>query len=48
MGGQGGSLGGADLSIDTHTGSVNDNGQQEMGWTGSAVEHSNNASRARA
>jgi ribonuclease E len=44
MGGQGGSLGGADLSIDTHTGSVNDNGQQEMGWTGSAVEHSNNAS----
>jgi ribonuclease E len=35
MGGQGGSLGGADLSIDTQTGFGNDNGQQEMGWTGS-------------
>jgi ribonuclease E len=35
MGGQG-SLGGADLSLDPQTGFGADNGQQEMGWTGSS------------
>jgi ribonuclease E len=34
IGGQGGSPGGADLSIDTQTGFDGDTGQQEMGWTG--------------
>lgn len=38
MGGQGGGPGGADLSIDTQSGFDGDTGQQEMGWTGSAVD----------
>ena len=33
-------MGGADQSIDSQTGFGGDNGQQEMGWTGSAVDTS--------
>jgi ribonuclease E len=40
MGGQGGSPGGVDLSVDTQTGFGGDTGQQEMGWTGSDVDAS--------
>ena len=42
MGGQGGSLGGAELSIETQSGFGNDNGQQEMGWTGSGADTAGN------
>jgi ribonuclease E len=40
IGGQGGSAGGADLSIDTQTGFDGDTGQQEMGWTGQPAQTS--------
>src|SRR5580658_3316248 len=40
IGGQGGSPGGADLSIDTQTGFDGDTGQQEMGWTGQPAQTS--------
>ena len=40
IGGQGGPMGGGDQSIDSQTGFGGDNGQQEMGWTGSAVDTS--------
>jgi ribonuclease E len=40
IGGQGGSAGGPDQPIDSQSGFGGDNGQQEMGWTGSAVDTS--------
>ena len=40
IGGQGGSSGGPDASIDTQTGFDGDTGQQEMGWTGSPAHTS--------
>jgi ribonuclease E len=44
IGGQSGSAGDVDMSIDTQPGFDGDTGQQEMGWTGSAVRTGSMAS----